>query len=183
MLITLPTLADLQLVRDPLDLDAYRKGMLRRWRAMGRRWYGTALTPPLNTADCVFAYSTDNNSFTDMANVLDVKFSGRVKKVIQRMLLGGTYVAKFTARLNDGDITITQEWGNAIFAVFNTAFLAETRHYWRLTMPDTGGTAGSKFVCDGYIQECNPPDAAGDDADATFTMKMAINVITYTGGS
>lgn len=185
-MITLPTPEIVELVRlarAPLDLDVFSHRLVRRARRLGFGQYATADTPPINTAASVFAHSTDNSSYTDMANVLSVKFSGRMRKVIERRRLGVSYVEKFTARLNEGDLTIVQEWGAAIFTTFNTFFANKTPLYLRITMDDTGGTAGSKFVCYGELSKCNPPDSMGDDTDAEFEIQLAINTVTYTAGS
>lgn len=139
---------------------------------------------PLNTAASVLAYGTDGTNFTDFTGYIEnVEPSGRMRKVINRLLLGGTTVVKWVARLDHGDLKVTLEYSSAIYAIIDALFVAKTRWYNKLTMDDTGGTNGSKHVFDGYLKELSGPPAPGDDKTATFTYTLAVNTYTFTAAA
>ena len=141
-------------------------------------------TNPLNTANSVLAYGTDGANFTDFTGYIEnVEPSGRLRKIIQRLLLGGTTVVKYPARLNHGQLKVTLEYSSAIYAVIDALFLAKTRWYNRITMDDTGGTNGSKHVFDGYLSELSAPPTPGDDKTATFNFTIDVNTYTFTAAA
>lgn len=181
MLTTLPMIADLD-IRGTSDLQTISPRQVRREALDSFGRYAVAASPPLNTANSVLAYSSDNSNFTDLVNIVNVEPNGRMRKVIERRLKGQTRVQKFVARLDDGELKVTSEYGSALFNTFETFFAAKTRIYMRDTMDDTGGTNGSKMLYDGYIKELTPPATPGDDADEIFSFTLAVNVMTFTTG-
>lgn len=141
-------------------------------------------TNPLNTANSVLAYSTDGTTYTDFTGYIEnVEPSGRMRKVINRLLLGGTTVVKYVARLDHGELKVTLEYSSAIYAVIDALFLAKTAWYNRLTMDDIGITAGSKHTFLGFIKELSAPPAPGDDKTATFNYTIAVNTYTFAAAS
>jgi len=139
-------------------------------------------SPPINTALSVTEYSTNGSSYTAMDNVLNVEATGRVAKVIERRRKGQTIVEKFTARIDHGTVKVTQEYGSAIYAVWDAFFLAKTPIYLRDTMDDAGSTA-SKVVYYGYVSECSAPSTPGDDATEEFVVTIAVITATFTAGT
>ena len=141
-------------------------------------------SPPINTALSVTEYSTNGSSYTAMDNVLNVEATGRVAKIIERRRKGQTTVEKFVARVDHGSVKITQEYGSAIYAVWDAFFQPATRVpvYIRDTMDDAGSTA-SKVVYYGWVSECSAPSTPGDDAVEEFTVTVAVTTATFTPGT
>lgn len=139
---------------------------------------------PLNTANSVLARSTDDISYTDITGyVVDAEPNGRLRKVIERRLLGVTRVQKWTARVDHGKLKITFEYSSALFTIFDGYFTANTAIYLRLTEDDTGGTNGSRHKFYGQLEAVEPPTSPGDDETQQFVVTMAVDTYTFAAAS
>src|SRR5262245_32845575 len=74
-------------------------------------------TAPRNTANFSIAYSTDDSSYTTLNNVTNVDLPDIIQKMIERRLLGTTFVDIMPARKDYGTIAVTNEYGSALFAI------------------------------------------------------------------
>lgn len=136
-------------------------------------------TAPRNAALFTPYYSIDGSSYTQFTEGTDVELPEIARKMIERLLLGGTAVDVYPARLDYGMLTLKTEYGSALF---NTVLGWETNKtllYIKLEADDTGGTNNAKFIFTGYVT-ITPPSAHGQDATAEIVLKMRCKSFAFT---
>lgn len=136
-------------------------------------------TAPRNTANFTFAYSTDDSSYTPMTNITNVTLPELIQKMIERRLLGTTFVDIFPARFDYGTISFTTEYGSALFNTLFAFYTGKTLVYLKATADDTGGTNGASFKSSGYMN-VNLADIPADDAVKTVTFSLRCRSFAFT---
>lgn len=128
-------------------------------------------------------YSDTNGSYTDVAELMDVKLPGIEINDVDATNHGLTDKFRdFTPGLGTaGEIEIKILFSKSVQATLY-GFIRTTK-YWRINFPlNTGETTASNWVCRGYLKGLQNENPLDDNMTATIKIKLR-GKPTFTAGS